>query len=199
MFARYLLSIAVGIFITAGLFFAMHLLIEVGEAALTDPRERATLTFTRIKNETEVKTIPDEILQINDPPEIPTITPPSDAESSERILVIGPGPGEPAPIPGPKPGFFVSDNALVTIIAVQPSYPASAAAKGQEGWVIVEFDVNSAGGVQNAKVLESSHRVFDKAAVKAALRFRFKARVVDGAAAPSYGVRRMFRFEMDDE
>ena len=145
MFTRYLLSITIGFAVTNALFFVMHQLIEVSEAALTEPRGRTMLEFVRIPVDTEVNTRPDKIEEIDPPPDIPIIDPPIDTDNKDKVTVISPGLGEPPPIPTPKPGFYGADNALVNIIAVKPSYPASAASRGQEGWVIVEFDVNTAG------------------------------------------------------
>jgi len=84
------------------------------------------------------------------------------------------------------------------MIKVQPSYPARAAQSGLEGYVIVQFDVRADGTVENAVVLESSNQVFERSALKAASRFRFKPRVVDGVALSTRGVRNLFRFEMED-
>ena len=66
-----------------------------------------------------------------------------------------------------------------------------------EGWVVVEFDVSGSGTVENVRVIESSHRVFERAAVRAAERFRYRPRVVDGVPQPTRGVRNRFRFEME--
>jgi len=46
-------------------------------------------------------------------------------------------------------------------------------------------------------VIESSHAIFEQAAIKAARKFRFKARVIDGIAQPTYGVQNRFVFRME--
>ena len=56
----------------------------------------------------------------------------------------------------------------------------------------------SAGSVTAVRVVESSDRVFERAALDAAKRFRYKPRVVDGVPQPVSGVRYLFRFEMSD-
>jgi len=103
------------------------------------------------------------------------------------------------PPPGPAPGLtgFLHDGPLVAMIRVEPAYPIRASTLGLEGFVTVRFDVNSDGSVSNVSVLESSHSVFEQAAIKAARKFRFKARVVDGIAQPTFGVQNRFVFRME--
>ena len=82
-------------------------------------------------------------------------------------------------------------------VRVQPVYPVRAQTQGLEGHVLVQFDVMADGTVTNITVIESSHKVFERSAIEAAGRFRFKARVVDGVPQASYGLRNLFTFEME--
>jgi protein TonB len=68
---------------------------------------------------------------------------------------------------------------------------------GLGGFVIVEFDVTENGQTTNAVIAESSHRVFEKAALNATDRLRYKPRVVDGLAVATTGIRYRFTFEME--
>lgn len=66
--------------------------------------------------------------------------------------------------------------------ALNPQYPARAAQEGVEGWVDVEFAVNTEGEPENVRAIASEPaRVFDAAAVAAVRRARFEpARTADG-------------------
>ncbi|NQV87389.1 MAG: energy transducer TonB, partial [Woeseiaceae bacterium] len=68
----------------------------------------------------------------------------------------------------------ISDGPLVSLVRVSPVYPAKALANQTEGYVIVEFDVTDRGQVTNVVTVDSSNEVFNKAAIKAAERFKFK-------------------------
>ena len=83
------------------------------------------------------------------------------------------------------------------MVRVQPVYPPAAAARELEGWVDVRFDVLANGQVVNVAVARSSNRIFHRAAVEAAQKFRFKAPVINGVPQPQSGVEYRFRFDME--
>jgi protein TonB len=80
----------------------------------------------------------------------------------------------------------------------RPIYPQEAASRGIEGYVTVEFVVDEQGNVGNVLVIDSSHRLFEKSAIQAAQRSRFRPRVVDGVAVATSGIRKRFRFELEE-
>ena len=72
---------------------------------------------------------------------------------------------------------------IIPIVVIRPMYPRDAAMKGQEGWVKVEFTITSIGTVKNTRVIDSKPpRVFNREAIRAILKWKFKQRVVDGVA-----------------
>ena len=67
---------------------------------------------------------------------------------------------------------------------VPPQYPLNAARDGEQGWVDVEFTVNADGSVANAHVTDAQpRRVFDRAALDAVDRWRFKPALINGRPA----------------
>ena len=79
-------------------------------------------------------------------------------------------------------GFGVSDGEYLPIVKVAPVYPSRALSRGLEGYVIVEFTVMSTGAVRDVSVVESTSSLFERAATTAALKFKYKPRVIDGEA-----------------
>jgi protein TonB len=72
---------------------------------------------------------------------------------------------------------------IIPIVVIRPMYPRDAAMKGQEGWVKVEFTITAIGTVKNPRVIDSKPpRVFNREAIRAILKWKFKPRVVDGVA-----------------
>lgn len=73
------------------------------------------------------------------------------------------------------------DRGLVVLSRPKPSYPRKAVQRRQEGWVKVAFTVTKSGTVTGAKVVTAKpKRVFDRSAVAAIRRWRFKPKMVAG-------------------
>ncbi|MEO1040667.1 MAG: energy transducer TonB [Pseudomonadota bacterium] len=64
--------------------------------------------------------------------------------------------------------------------------------------VALEFDVDPAGNVVNVEVIDSSDRCFNRYAVRAAERWKYQPKIVDGEAVPRRGVRTTIRFEIGE-
>jgi protein TonB len=86
-------------------------------------------------------------------------------------------------------GPFLAENAdLIPVVRLAPQYPRQAARAGISGWVRLRIVVNPDGSVREARVVEADPRgMFEAAAVTAAMRGRFRPRMVDGAAVESSG------------
>lgn len=93
--------------------------------------------------------------------------------------------------------FQVSDGDYLPIVKVAPSFPEFAAARGIEGYVVIEYTVTSMGSVRDVVVVESSSNVFEAPAVEAAYRFKYKPRIIDGRAVPVRGVRTRVSFRLE--
>jgi TonB family protein len=72
------------------------------------------------------------------------------------------------------------DTAPVLETYVEPDYPEYAKRNHIEGTVTLELVVSAKGRVESVRVLESSDRMFDEPAVKAAREFRFKPALKGG-------------------
>ena len=76
----------------------------------------------------------------------------------------------------------ISTN-LIPLVRIPPRYPMRAASRKIEGWVKVEFTITETGTVKNAKVVESQpDSIFNRAALKAIARWKFKPKIIDGEA-----------------
>lgn len=81
--------------------------------------------------------------------------------------------------------------------AAQVEYPRDALRRGQQGEVLVQYRVNAEGRAEDIKVLESSHRVFNDAAVRA-VRQSLYARTFQGDQPVEVeGVVQRFEFVFD--
>lgn len=90
------------------------------------------------------------------------------------------------------------DGEYLPIVKVAPQYPRRAAQKGIEGYVVVEFTVSKLGTVTNPKVIEADPpNIFNRAAISAAKKFKYKPKVENGKAIEVSGIRNIIRFELD--
>lgn len=197
MIIRYMSSAGVGIVVTTALLWTMNSLIDMGKPVQTAIKKPHFLEWVRIKTDTDVKTIvepPKRVVEAKQPPQL---TPPTNLTGETIPVGIPIGPTAPA---GPDfstglPGNV--DSGLINIINAQPDYPVVASQKGLEGFVVVQFDVTEMGTVENVAVVESSSSLFNKAAIKAAYRSKYKPKTVDGISHRTQGLRKLFRFEME--
>jgi protein TonB len=74
----------------------------------------------------------------------------------------------------------------VLLKAVNPNYPTAALRSGQSGWVVVGFTITAEGRTTDVHVVDAQPRhVFDRAAMEAVGRYRFKPATRDGTAVAS--------------
>ncbi|MCG8533675.1 MAG: energy transducer TonB, partial [Pseudomonadales bacterium] len=71
--------------------------------------------------------------------------------------------------------------------------------RGIEGYVILEFTVTKNGSVKDPVVIEAyPERIFNSTAMKAALKFKYKPRIVDGEPVDVAGVQNKLTFQIED-
>lgn len=201
MLGRYAISIVVGSIVTVSLLFVMQLLIVTGKQALTDPRERHKLEFVRVKR--------NENLNVEDivpekppkPPETPPETPPQDMDNvnpdAPTINVAPPAVSAGTDIGGPG-AMNIAEGDYLPIVRVAPVYPARALSRGLEGFVDLSFTVTTTGTVKDPIVIQSTSSLFERAAVRAVLKFKYKPRVVDGVPVDVPGVKTRISFQLED-
>ena len=201
MIGRYAFSVVIGVVVTLSLLFVMHLLIATGKTALTKPRDRAKLEFVRIKR--------NESLNLEDftpekppkPPETPPETPPQDMDNMDpnapTINIPPPTVSADTNIGGPG-GMNIAEGDYLPIVRVAPVYPARALSRGLEGYVDLSFTVTATGTVRDPIIMFSTSSLFERAATRAVLKFKYKPRVVDGIPVDVSGVKTRITFQIED-
>jgi protein TonB len=97
--------------------------------------------------------------------------------------------------------FGSSDGEYLPIVKVAPIYPMSALRKGIVGACMVQYTVTPRGTVIDVSVIEDECKIiaFRKPSVEAALKFKYKPRVIDGVAINVPNVKNRFIFDIEDE
>ncbi|GAC15809.1 energy transducer TonB [Aliiglaciecola lipolytica] len=200
--ARLLLAVVLAFFITVSLFFLMQALIASGDQTLEDPKPGAVLDFVRLKQEETVQQKdrkprkpppPKEPPPQMDQPQMDSPTPDADGGGIAFEADVG---GDVAL--GSGLALESGDGEYLPIVKVAPVYPRRALSRGIEGFVIVEFTVSKLGAVKDIRVVEATPPdIFNQAAMEAALKFKYKPRVVNGEPAEVSGVQNRITFQID--
>jgi len=201
MLGRYAISIVLGVVVTLSLLFIMQLLIVTGKQALTDPRDRHKLEFVRVKKDESLNTEDIAPEKPPKPPETPPETPPQEMDNIDpdapTIDIPRPDISADTNIGGPA-GMNIAEGDYLPIVRVAPVYPARALSRGLEGFVDLSFTVTAAGTVRDPIVLQSTSTLFERAAKRAVLKFKYKPRVVDGVPVDVPGVKTRISFQLED-
>lgn len=213
MFIRLGLSTIVGVVVTLGLFYLMQYLIQGADSALTDDKIGNLVDFVRVKQDQQLETKQRKPKKPPPPDEPPPDVPPQNfnvAVDSAGFNMSNVDLSVSVDVGGG--GFGISDGEYLPIVKVQPQYPRRALSRGLAGYVIVEFTVSAQGTVKDPFVVENCghipnarspvdcvdnpNSVFDSAAVKAALKFKYKPKVIDGNPVETGGVQNKIVFEL---
>lgn len=93
------------------------------------------------------------------------------------------------------------DQEYLPITAIAPQYPTQAAEEGIEGWILLSFTVTEDGAVDasSMQVMDADPAdVFDRSALRAAEKFLFQPRIIDGNAVEVPGVQYLFTYVLED-
>jgi protein TonB len=202
--SRYLSALFLAVAATFGVFWLMQGLISSGKSVLDEQGATAKLEFVDITRDDELQTRERTPRKPPAPPREPPGPPePKVAKSAnDKGSALGEKTvfdfNEKLDVDAGLAGSIQSDGDYLPIVKVTPQYPRRAAQRGIEGYVVLEFTVTELGTVESPRVIEADPpEVFDRAAMDAALKFRYKPKVVNGKPIRVPGVKNIIRFEMD--
>jgi protein TonB len=178
--------------VTFSLFLFMHKLISSGSGERAELNAIAGIHFGQVE-------IPDEIItrsrrkpQKPPPPKDPPPPPKMQISKMDRPVQNMPRMNIPdldVPLVGGD-GMFIgnfqqvdrsAEGDIIPVVVIRPMYPREAAISGTQGWVKIEFIITEVGTVKDPRVIEAQPpRVFNREAIRAILKWKFKPRVVDG-------------------
>ena len=93
----------------------------------------------------------------------------------------------------------IEAHEFLPLIKVAPIYPRYALERNLQGHVLLEFAVTTTGAVRDPVVVEAQPPgIFDRAALNAVSRFKYKPKVVEGEVVEVTGVRNRIVFEVFD-
>ncbi len=199
--ARTAVGVAVGLVVTFLLYWLMSILVAAGRDALTEAPLGRIVEFVRVPNPPQLRTEQPK----PEKPEKPKVAPETPEIQNEVIkpdagsVNIGAMAIDNDLVVDTSAGLSASDGEYLPIVKVAPVYPRRAQSRGIEGWVLLRFTVTESGSVINPEVVDAEPpNTFDRAAMKAVERFKYKPRVVNGEAQQVHGVEHLITFKLDD-
>lgn len=201
MAVRYLSAIVLASVVTFGLFYLMQWLVVTDEVQLSEGQTVNFVDVVRVEQQQEPKREKTEV-ERPDKPEAP----PPDLDMPQTSTSAGGGGlnfgdlsvNTSMSTTGPSLGGQ-SDGDYLPLVRIQPQYPRRAAERGIEGYVIVELTVTPDGTTKNIRVVQADPEgYFERAAKKAAEKFKYKPKVVNGKPIAVDGVRYRFTFNLED-
>lgn len=170
-------TLAASFVLTISIFFIMQWLIDVGDVEL-DNTSIKIADVTMPERELELLMDMERPQEEEPPPEtMPPefdMTPPAEVDSSAARPNLG--------FKGKKAGVF-ADGSYVPIFQVPPVYPRRALERGIEGCVMLKFTVTKVGSTRDPSVEWAvPPGIFDRAAMRSALKYKYKPQIRDGEA-----------------
>lgn len=203
IFVRWGISFALAVGITGGLFYFMQFLIATGEQL------DEAISVVRIVDATMPEIELDVVEEIERPEPIEEIVE-QEVDVPDKQITLDSGPSiaiargdldigdgldlTPATISG-------TDGDYLPLVAIAPQYPTRAAQRGIEGWCLVSFTVDGLGNVVEDSIVvvdAEPPNIFNRSSIRAAARFKFQPRVVDGQGVEVPGVQYVFRYELEE-
>jgi protein TonB len=195
---RSLLGAILAIPVAVGLLFLMQSLID-REYEQEDIEQRKIADIVVPEREIDVNVKEQKPEKVEDPEE-----PPPELEPMEMDLDTDMDMANTAPVAGVQveissSGMASGDGEYLPIVKVAPIYPRRAQTRGITGYCIVEYTVTKSGSIRNPVPVDCQPEgVFESASVKAAEKFKYKPRVVDGEPIEVAGVQNKFTYELEN-
>ncbi len=200
---RMVIGIILAIAVTLSLFWVMQYLIATADRSLNDDGKNSMLDFVRVKRDESIqrrqlkpkKPPPPE----QAPPQPPTPQLDDLNPNAEKIAISA----VPVETDIEMTGGFslgVGEGDYLPIVKVAPIYPNRALTRGVEGFCVVQYTVTSLGSTKDPVVIESqcTSSLFHRASLNAALKFKYKPRIIDGEAVEVPGVQNKFTYEITE-
>ncbi len=199
MIQRYVLGVVLGAVITFALLWLMRSIIANPDAATDSGIRGHIVEFVRVQEDQELEV---KIRKPKPPPppdEPPPNLPPTNFNNDVSVGVEIGMVDVDVDVDLSGTGGFSNDGEYLPIVKVLPIYPRRAQSRGIEGYVVLQFIVTKTGSVRDPEVIEASPPgIFDRAAINAALKFKYKPKVVNGEPIEVAGVTNLIKFELSD-
>lgn len=201
---RAILGVVFGLVITMALFWVMPYMIETTDRQLDKTGSSTLVDFVRLKRDETVhrrELKPTKPPQPQSPPPLPSTPRIESLSPNAETIAISATPAETdIEISGAGFSLGLGGGDYLPIVKVAPIYPQRALSRGIEGYCVVQYTVTRRGTIRDPFIIEDqcTHSMFQRPSLQAALKFKYKPRVIDGEAVEVPGVQNKFTFVIED-
>ena len=197
---RSIFGAVIAVPIAIGLFYIMQALVTRDfQQETVKARKIADIVVPNKVIETNLKEVLPE--KVEDPDEPPPDMEPLDFDTDLDMSTANMAPTVAVNVSINASGLSSGDGEYLPIVKVAPIYPRRAQTRGISGYCIVTYTVTTTGAIRDPYVENESDcspkGIFERASLKAALKFKYKPRVVDGQAIEVAGVQNKFTYELE--
>jgi protein TonB len=201
---RMFAGIVSGLAITAALFWVMQYMIETTDRQIDEAGSTQLVDFVRLRRDETVhrrELKPRKPPPPQSPPQPPSTPQLESLNPSAETIAISATPVE-TDIEVSSAGFSlgVGEGDYLPIVKVAPIYPQRALARGIEGYCVVQYTVTRQGTIRDPFVIEEqcTNSMFHRPSLQAALKFKYKPRVIDGQTVEVPGVQNKFTYVIEE-
>lgn len=173
-------SAIIAIVVVFGLLFLMQFLIQQELPEPEDDGRPQIADVWQEDREIEDQVRERKIEEIDEPEEPPPDIPKQDIDVEASVDSLDLSASRVQANVDISLGGGFSDGDIIPLVAIQPDYPRRALERGIEGYVVVSFTITTQGTTRDVQVIESTSSIFDRSAVRAAERLKYKPRIIDG-------------------
>jgi protein TonB len=187
-------SVGLALTVTITLVLLMQHLIEADENGLNEPPKGHVVDFQPVIEDTPPVAEPRKVVEPPKPEIPPDVIIPLAIQQTGGEPDVGMA--APAMAPGDPIGTTgLPDTDLLPLVKVTPHYPERARRNNIEGYVLIEFTVDELGRVVDPMIIEAEPvGVFDRSAMEAVQRFKYRPRVLYGQPMVVTGVKHRLSF-----
>ncbi|HIF9164594.1 TPA: energy transducer TonB [Photobacterium damselae] len=205
---RVLMAFPLAILLAGGLFTFMAWMVDNGSRQEPESTPPLSFNMVMVEQESEVqrrqRVVPPKPEAPKPPPQImPSQSKPTSVSklpvasisalgldtSISGIAVSAPKFGKIEGAANLGAGINVGSNQqAMPLYRVEPRYPARALKQGAEGYVVLQFTIDTQGRPSDISVVEAKpRRLFERDAMRALRKWKYQAKVIDGQAVEQPG------------
>ena len=207
---KYFAVLVLSVSTTFFLFVLMVTLISLGDSGLKE--DKSVKLADIVMPAREIDTFADEVDKPDEPEEQPE-------DIAQPEVDLQPTSGIDVNIPKPNAKFtagssFFRDGEYIPLFKITPIYPRRAQERGTMGYAVVAFTITETGTIEDVvpvkgfcssknpyEIPQEELRpcsIFNSASSRAALKLKYKPKIVDGKAVRVEGVQHRFTFIMEE-